>query len=501
MKRSNVSRSIFITFVAQLVLYGQGLIVMPIAIKLAGESVYGSYVLILNMLTTAYGLSSLGAGYNFRRRLSSTANPQARRALFEPQFSFQTLNLTILSGLALIGGAWLQQRLFGTAVHLDPWVVPVWFLAYMANSQVADYFRYSLRFVHFNLIGAYPMLFVGFVALYAFITHGISLNALMLMQIAAYAIVTMPLLWIMLRETGILRFRLPWASLRADIAVGYPLTLEFITDLLMAYGDRYIILLYLTVADVGRYQPAYQLAALATFFPKVAGVVLPPMLSHYVDNGSEKAARDLVTSFLRLFLMLAIPFAAGVTMIGPSLIALLANPNVAHASRWVGPLIAVATIFNGIGLVAFQIGFVLGLTRTVLNANVVGAATNIALNLTLIYTLRSITVPAFVALVSYIASSAYIAWVLKGIWPIRIQKVPLLKFIAAAAGMAALLYMLGYRPGSVSAAPVSHLLLHITLGVMSYFLLLSAIGGFGRQDMHQLRGIFRKELKISSETS
>jgi O-antigen/teichoic acid export membrane protein len=202
-----------------------------------------------------------------------------------------------------------------------------------------------------------------------------------------------------------------------------------------------------------------------------------------------------VDNFGRLFLMVAIPFVAGITMIGPSLIGLLASQDVAHASRWVGPFIAVATIFNGIALIAFQIAFVLGRTRTVLNANAVGSAINIGLNLLLLYFIRDITVPAAVAAISYIACCAAATWSLKDAWKITIRAKSALQFIAASLGMATLLLALGYRPGTILVEPMSQLLVHVALGVIVYGSLLAAIGGVDRRDIRQFRAIFRREAK------
>lgn len=495
MQRREVGRSIFITMIGQLVLYGQGLIVMPIIIKLSGAATYGAYVLIGSMLATVYGLSSLGAGYNFRRKLASTHDASARRALFEPQFTFQFVNLAWISALIILGGSALQRALFGPEIQVAAWILPLWLAAYFIYSQAADYFRYSMRFVHFNLIGLYPALFVVAVSLLAAATKTISLNALILLQAIIYAAVTAPLAFILLREIGGLRPRLPVQRILSDVKVGYPLTLEFLVDLLFAYGDRYLILAFLAVSDVGYYQPAYQLGALVIFFPKIAGVVLPAALSRLVDSGSESDARQISSRFLRLYLMIAIPFTVGAFMVGPSFVALLTSPDVAYPSRWVCGLIAAATIFNGISLIGFQVAFVLGRNKTLLLANICAVALNLVMNAILLAMYRNITVPAIVSLVSYLASFLYLSWFLRDRWPLSVDKQSLFHFALSGACLAAMLYFVGYAPGAIVSVSAGQLVLHIMLGIAIYFGALLLVGALGRREADEIKALFQRQPK------
>lgn len=493
MQRNEVGRSILITMASQLILYGQGLIVMPIVIKLSGAATYGAYVLVGSMLTTAYGLSSLGVGYNFRRKLASTHEAPGRRSLFEPQFSFQLLNLAWISTLIVAGGTALQRIMFGQHAYLAPWIAPVWLAAYFAFSQAGDYFRYSMRFVHFNLIGLYPTLFVVGVSIFAAATKAISLDALMLLQVGCYALVAAPLFYAMVREMGGIRLRLPFRRIADDVSVGYPLTLEFIVDLIFSAGDRYLILAFLTISDVGYYQPAYQLGALAIFFPRMAGVVLPAALSRLVDVNAGQEARQIVTNFVRLYLMLALPFAVGAFMVGPSFVAFLTSPAVAEPARWVCGLIAAATIFNGLSLIGFQITFVLGKNKTLLLSNMYGAALNLALNAILLMIFRNLTIPALVSLVTYIASYLYLSWKLRHHWPLTIEYRSALSFLLGCIGLAATLYLFGYAPGAVRIQSAFSLALHITVGIAIYFAVLMAIGAVGRREIDQIRGLFRRK--------
>lgn len=77
-----------IVLIGQMLVYAQGIILMPIIIKSAGATVYGGYILITMIVSFLFGISSLGVGFKCRRYLPSAMDIESRRKLFYPQLFF-----------------------------------------------------------------------------------------------------------------------------------------------------------------------------------------------------------------------------------------------------------------------------------------------------------------------------------------------------------------------------------------------------------------------------
>jgi O-antigen/teichoic acid export membrane protein len=351
--------------------------------------------------------------------------------------------------------------------------------------QLLDYFRYTFRFARFNVLAAgFPSLFVVLLVMAALTSVDLSLANLLTLQIAAYVLIAMPFLPAFLREIGLPPLYTRWRVLIADARTGFPLTLEFGLDFLLSFSDRYLISFFLGTANVGRYQPAYQLGSLITFFPKVADGVMLPVLTGMIESGRRPEAERLVAAFLRVFLLLALPFAAGASMLGPTIVALLTTPEIAGAGRWVAALVAPASVFYGVAMLAVQVAYVLGRTRIVVGTKLVGAAVIVILNLLLLPWLPTITVPAAAALVASVASCAYAVAALRSSqWRMRIELGAMCRVAASTAVMTAPLWLLGYRPAAVAVVGVASVALAIGLALPLYFATWAALGGFGTLGM------------------
>jgi O-antigen/teichoic acid export membrane protein len=490
--RKGVGRDFAIAFAGQAAASLQALIVLPLMIRLAGEANYGAFVLITSFAVIVLGLLGSLTSYRYRRGLVSASGEDERRQLFEPQFTFQVLALVVLSGCVALAATDLRMLFFGGAQFAAYLLVAV-LAAQFILRQVQDYFKYTRRFLPGSVVLAgRPLVFLAVLAVAAWLARGLSLDTLLILQVAATLGVSLPFLPTMIREIGRARPRLPLSRLVDDARMGFPLAAELMIDFVLGFGDRYLIVLFMTVADVGRYQPGYALGSLIIALVALADTVLVPTLARLIDLDQQAKAEELFAGFLRLFLMVAIPFAVGALMIGPSLIAMLTNQEIGLASRWVVPLVAVGTLFYGIMRLASLIAYVLGRTRIILGANLLGAALNLALNLALLPIFRDITVAAAATMASYAVGAAYAALALRSAWPMGIDRIAVLRFCAAGAAMAGLLWFLGYRPGAPLAGTILTLSAAILAAIIGYFLALSAFGGFGRREIAQIAALMRQ---------
>ncbi|WP_439816263.1 lipopolysaccharide biosynthesis protein [Zavarzinia sp. CC-PAN008] len=476
-----VGRQLVFGILVQALFYARGLIVMPIIIKLAGEAVYGAYVLLGAMLTLLLGISGFGTRYGYWRNLPAAHGMAERSALMMPQLWFQAGTITLFCGALIAVMPALGAALLGPGLAVSPAWIAAWLVALFLLAQGTDYFRYTLRLGVFNAATlGHVVLYTAAVAGAAILGVPLSLDLVVALQVVALLLVAVPVLGAALRETGLSRPRQRIGDFVRQARTGFPLVLEFVADLVLAAGDRYLIALFLSVAAVGQYQPAYQLAILLCFLPKYFGIVLPPALSRLVDAGDQAGASRLFDRFMHLFLIVAIPFVAGCTMVGPSLVALLATPAAAEASRLVMPLVSLAAVPYGIMILVSYAAFVLGRTRQVLEANLIAIGVSLGLCALLLPHYPGLVVPAATTLVGYALAGAYAVRFARAHWPVHWRYGLVARALAAAGIMALGLALLGFPVAAPATLPAGIVLLAVPLAAGLYFAVLALLGGLDR---------------------
>ena len=479
-----------LTFAAQLIGNLQGLVVLPIVVRWAGPATYGAYVLVNITVAQFLPLLTTGISYRYRRNLVSATSYAERRRLFEPQFNFHLLAFVAISAFFLLAGRELDALFDTEGFYINPWALVGLVGASVIQSQVSNYFRYTLRLTPFNIaLGGGPIVFVAGLAGFVAFNQALSLDQLLLVQIVSSVFVNLPFVIVMLRELGMPRVSLPLRAFARDFRAGLSLTLDLFVDFVITSGDRYLITAYLSVLDVGRYQPAYQLASVILFLPRLVVTVLSPIVSRLIDMGDRAAAERIVETSLSILLMVGVPFVAGAAMIGPSLILLLTNADVAESSRWVTPLVAVGTLFCGAIWIFETVVIGLNRPKLFLFADIEGACANLCINLVCLPLFKNITVPAIAASVGFAVAAIGLAFHLRTFWRFNIEWSALLRYCAAAAVLCGLLWLLDFRPGEVRAVGVVYLGASIAVGAAAYFAVLTMLGGFGRRQWAAIRDL------------
>ena len=480
------------TTAAQILIYAQGIAVFPIVIRSAGQETYGAYVLVIMLLGFVFDFWTSGVPYRYRRNLVSTIGHAEVRRLFEPQFTFQVIALAATAAVLAIAAPALTHVL-QISLPIAPWLPGAWLAAHLLYRLVHDYFRLTLRFGKFNLIvGGFPPLYMTFLVVFVLSGQRLTIDALLSLQTAAYFLISAPFAVPMLREIGVPRFRLPLTVLVEDFRSGFPFTVQLVLNFILASSDRYLLSAFIGVAAVGQYQPAYQLAWSVIFLPTVGYLLLSPSLWRLVDTGKRADAERLITIFNRGFLMIAIPFVTGALLVGPSILATLASPEIGRASAWVMPLVAAASVPFAVTTACTAVLIALNRSQRVFIAAIIGAGFDLAANLIFLPLFRTITEPAIATLLGYTASCIYMSWVLRDSWPIRLEWDGLVRFAAASGIMAVALCAIGFRPGGViSGAGVPSLIAAVAGAAVLYFGSLWLLGGFSPGARHDFATLAR----------
>jgi O-antigen/teichoic acid export membrane protein len=467
----------------------KGIILLPILIKSIGVTVYGGYTLLTATLGFLFGISSFGAGFRCKRFLPSSAEKNARKLLFYPQFLFQIAVIIVLSLLCLSFNPLIQRHLHD--FRLAIWLVPLYLLSMTIWSQSTDYFRYTNRMAYFNYSTVvHPYAFIGVTLLILSLNINLTVNLLLASQIIVMVIVSIPLSIKMLGEIGLLPCFYKIGQLGEDVKLGFPLVLSYIVEFILSGSDRYLIAFFISITAVGCYGPAYTLGSLIIFFPKVSGVVLPPLLSRAVDNGREDEAQTMLDYTLKGFLLVAMPFVAGSYILSRPLLILFANAEVATRAALVTPIVAIGILFYGLTIILDNIFFVRMKTKVMFKISAVAAILNVLLNLIFLYLFRNVVVAAITTMVSYFVVFLYAYRVASSMWKINWNYRTIMKSIFASIIMVLVLIFAKGKLADMAAYQALLLISQTILGICVYSTLIFILGVFSKKELIYLKKVF-----------
>ncbi|MCG2760002.1 MAG: polysaccharide biosynthesis C-terminal domain-containing protein [Candidatus Delongbacteria bacterium] len=472
-----------------ILIYLKGIILLPILIKSVGITVYGGYTLVIATLGFLFGISSFGAGFRCKRFLPSSVEKSARQLLFYPQFLFQVAVIVGLSLLALSFNPLIERHLHD--FRLAIWLVPLYLLAMMIWSQSTDYFRYTNRMAYFNYSTVvHPYAFIGAVLLILSLKLKLTVNLLLASEVMVMFFISIPLSIKMLGEIGLRPCFYKIRQLAEDLKLGFPLVLTYLVDFILSGSDRYLIAAFISVTAVGYYNPAYTLGSLIMFFPRVSGVVLPPLLSRAVDNGREGEAQTMLNYTLKGFLLIAIPFVAGSYVLSEPLLTLFANAEVASKAVLVTPIVALGILFYGLTTILNNVFFVQMKTKVMFKVSAAAAILNVLLNLIFLYFFRNVAVAAVTTMVSYLVVFLYTYRVASPMWKIDWNYKNILRSILASIIMILVLMFIKMKLADIAAYQIILLLSQIIIGIFIYSVVILALGVFSKKELIYLKKVF-----------
>lgn len=480
----------FLILVGHILIYAQGIILMPIIIKTAGATVYGEYILVVMTIGFIFGISSFGVGFRCRRFLPSAVDIKSRRELFYPQMLFQMGSITLLSLVLILLSPLIEKMLIKKEMEFLIWLAVLYLFLYLLYSQTADYFRYTGRMNYFNYATvSLPYVNITIVFLIYYFFHRLNINLLVSAHLFSAGIITIPLIFKIGNEIGFKLLTPKIRNLIEDIKLGFPLLLGYVMDSILSGSDRYVIAFLMSVTAVGYYSPAYALGSLIIFFPKVSGVVLPPLLSKAVDNERKEEAQVMVNYTIKGFLLIAIPFVIGSCILSKQLLILFANAEVAKNAYLVTPIVAFGTLFYGLNIILSNVLFVQMKTAVMFKASVIAAIVNLTLNFVLLYFFRHIIIAALTTLLSYFIVFVFIHRVVSADWSINFSLPTVAKSIVASIIMGLILLCISSQLGVV-ANRVIFILGELVIGIVLYVVLLFLFGVFSDKELTYIKGVF-----------
>jgi O-antigen/teichoic acid export membrane protein len=475
-----------IAIIGHLLVYLSSIILMPLIIKTVGVSIYGGYVLLSSIIGFIFGISSFGAGFRAKRFLPSTSSVDLKRLLFYPQFYFQLFSILFFSFLLIFMSPYLNSYILKNKIEYSPFLILLYLFCYFLYSQGSDYFRYTSR-ISYMMIGGllFPYISIIFILLSFYLYDFININAIFLSYAFSALLIASFYFWIIFREIGIKLLFYNIKEMTSDIKLGFPITINFIVDFILASSDRYLIALYLNVISVGYYNPAYMLGSIIILIPRAIGTVLPQLLSKAVDKNNEYDAQKMLDYAIKIFLLLAIPFIFGSIILGKQILLILANQDVAENAYLIAPVVALGTLFYGLNIILSNVLFVRMKTYLMFKINLFASIFNLLANLILLYFLRNIIVPAITTFLSYLLAFLYINKIVKmERWNVNFQWGIILKAVVASLFMCGILFWLSLTEFHVS---IVILIGKLFLGIFTYIIGLLVFGAISTKEIQFIK--------------
>lgn len=170
------------------------------------------------------------------------------------------------------------------------------------------------------------------------------------------------------------------------IRYGMPLTATFALSFVVSSSDRFLIAWFLGEGQAGLYAAAYDLGQQSlTLLMSTVNLAAYPLAIRALEQRGEEACRMQLKRNGTLLLAIAIPSAAGMTVLASNISSVLLGAEFREDAAQLIPWVALAALLSGVRSFHFDLAFQLG-RQTIGQVWVAGAAAvlNIGLNIWLI---------------------------------------------------------------------------------------------------------------------
>jgi O-antigen/teichoic acid export membrane protein len=405
-----------------------GLILLPIYTRILTPADYGRLAMVtlvatIMSLILEFGLRSAFFRFYFqheeaeeRRKLTGTTLifllVAALLILAPLVFSISYLSLPVFKDAALL--PLIQIALIGTFFDLGS-VIP--FSIFRAEQRATQYAVLSLLRFFINTV----LNIVAVVVLYWGVAGVIYANLLtaVLFFLICLALTMRSIRWV-----------IDFGLLKRLLVFGLPLVPAYLAGWALTFSDRFFLERYADLAQVGVYAIGYSIASVLNMVMGWFNTAwLPYCYSVAEQPGAKQFYARMLTYALTLFTLVAI----GLSLFSPEVLYLLAPPSYHGAARVV-PLITLAYLFYEAN---YLIAFGLDLTgKTSYYGLIVGIAAvlNLLLNFSLIPPFGMMGAAVATAL-SYMSLMVVAYLIVRRIYPVRYEKVRLLKLSLTSVGL------------------------------------------------------------------
>jgi O-antigen/teichoic acid export membrane protein len=375
-----------------------GLILLPVITKILGPASYGIWTQTLAILSLIGGISGSGSLAFVRYFASETDKTKLSKGFFSVLVYLFILNTFITIGLAVFSG--YISQIFGNSI-LIVLLIALTLPLYTINSFMFMFFRtvrkikiYSITFLFQNYFQILLMVILIFL--------GLGIYGVILGLFLSYLITEIIMLIIIIRYVGLKKpEKTDFAKIKTYLNFDIPYIPHNISSWVTNLSDRFIISGMLGITAVGIYSASYSLGSLISSLIFPINVILIPALSELYDNNQFKEVKSLLEISLKYYLLMAIPAAAGISILARPIMVILSTEEIAMASTYIVPIVAISMVIFGCQAIINQPNNLVKQTKIVGITSIIGAVLNVGLNIYLI-PIWGIIAAAFTTLLSYI---------------------------------------------------------------------------------------------------
>jgi len=180
------------------------------------------------------------------------------------------------------------------------------------------------------------------------------------------------------------RYSLPAPSVRnyaEYLRYGLPMLPKEMSGSLISHADKYIILYFLSPAEVGIYAVAYNVSKTFKKMTNVLNPSLYPRVSSAWDENEYEQITSLYSGIFRYYSVIAIPMVFGLSYLSQPILELLATSEIASSGSVLVPILTVGFLFKGYENVISYVLTSAKKTRMISFSVIVTSIANVVLNI------------------------------------------------------------------------------------------------------------------------
>jgi O-antigen/teichoic acid export membrane protein len=483
------TRDVFWISLSQILTALFGIITLPALTKTYGTELYGLWAQISITVALLFPILTLYFGPAIIRYLSDDEDKKVTSKEISSMLFTTLIFIIVVIVLSIITSKELSIFLFKSSEFalFIPLMV-IWAGANALFYNLTSYMRVQGRIKFLSMLNlACSAIQLSLIVLLALFKY--PLLTIVISQILIEIIFVLLVYILIFREIG---FSIPnIKNIPKYLSFSLPQIPNSVLIWILNSSDRYFIIYYLNLVEVGIYSVSYSLGSLITLFYSPISFVIYPIISKCWNNGEFEEVNRYLEYSTKIFLALSIPASIGLYALATPLLKILTTSQFAVGGE-LTLLVALGTIFLGLYQINSYIILLVHQTRWIPLMTGLSSVTNIILNIILIPK-TGITGAAIATLISYFTLAVIVIYWARKEVNYHIDLKFLLKVIVASVTMAIIINVLLILLVKYG---ILQILLCIFIGSISYFALLFIFRAFSESEKKFIYSTYN-DLKIN----
>ncbi len=469
------TRDIFWISLSQILIALFGIITLPALTKTYGTELYGLWAQISITVALLFPILTLYFGPAIIRYLSDENDKKVTSQEISSMIFTTLLFIIITIFISIITSKELSILLLKSSVYsiFIPLIV-IWAGANALFYNLISYMRVQGRIKFLSMLNlACSSIQLSLIVLLAFFKY--SLLVIVISQILIEIIFVILVYILIFKEIG---FSIPnIKNIPKYLSFSLPQIPSSVLIWILNFSDRYFIVYYLNLVEVGIYSVSYSLGSLISLFNFPISFVIYPVISKCWNKGEFDEVNIYLEYSTKIFLALSIPASLGLYALATPLLKILTTSQFAVGGEII-LLVAFGTIFLGLYQINVYIILLVQRTKWIPLMTGFSSVANIILNIILIPKI-GITGAAISTLISYFTLAVIVSYWARKEVNYHIDLKFLIKVITASIIMAIFISILSLL---LVKSGILQILLSVLLGSISYIVILFIFRAFSESE-------------------